>query len=416
MNKQLKKYLNTRAATSPWSLDGSVLSARYKAAIIIPALAESQTLPQTLTALSTNPVACLRQTMVVVVVNNRQSVSAAEQEDNRHLLAWLRGKSLPNINLAWVDASSDGKELPPKEGVGLARKIGFDLSLAQLDWSDVPLLVSLDADTLVEGDYLSAIFRHFEQAKWGGAVIPFRHQSGQTEIHEKAIRTYELYLRSYLLGLQWAGSPYAYHTIGSAFACRASAYLAAGGMNRRLAAEDFYFLQQLAKVSGIETIKGTVVHPSPRFSNRVPFGTGKAVQSQVDDDKYLFNCSSGQAFQVLKCWLDLVVDNLDRSPEHLLEQAGLIAPELHQFLSEYKFKQIWERFQRQHRDSERLIKAFHDWFDALKTRQVVSRIDGNSPLLLNERVEDLLSVAGYPYCDTFDKQLALLEELQLNGR
>lgn len=414
MNKQLKKYLNTRAITSPWSLDGSVLGARYRAAIIIPALAESQTLPQTLTALSANPVTYLRQTMVVVVVNNRQSASAVKEEDNRHLLAWLKSEPLSNLNLTWVDASSDGKELPFREGVGLARKIGFDLSLAQLDWTDGPLLVSLDADTLVEDDYVPAIFRHFEQAKWGGAVIPFRHQSGQTEIHEKAIRTYELYLRSYLLGLQWAGSPYAYHTIGSAFACRASAYLAAGGMNRRLAAEDFYFLQQLAKVSGVETIKGTVVHPSPRFSNRVPFGTGRAVQAQVDEDQYLFNCSSGRAFQVLKCWLDLVADNFDRSPEYLLEQAGQIAPELHQFLSEYNFKQIWERFQRQHRDSERLIKAFHDWFDALKTRQVVSRIDGNSPLLLEERIEDLLSVTGNLHCDTFDKQLALLEQLQLN--
>jgi len=59
--------------------------------------------------------------------------------------------------------------------------------------------------------------------------------------------------------LQQAGSPYAYHTIGSAFACRAEAYIAAGGMNRRHAAEDFYFLQQLAKCMQDENIDVTAL-------------------------------------------------------------------------------------------------------------------------------------------------------------
>jgi hypothetical protein len=52
-------------------------------------------------------------------------------------------------------------------------------------------------------------------------------------------------------------------------ACRASAYVAAGGMNRRLAGEDFYFLQQVHKTSGVAALYGTTVHPSPRSSQRV---------------------------------------------------------------------------------------------------------------------------------------------------
>jgi hypothetical protein len=416
MNKQLRKYLNTRAITSPWNLEGEVAESSYKAAIVIPALAELQTLPQTLTALSANPAYCLRQTLIVVVVNNRQSSSAIEKEDNLLLLAWLKGASFPDLNLAWVDASSDKNELPLKEGVGLVRKIGFDLSLTQLDWSGAPLLISLDADTLVDSDYLPAIFAHFRQSQCGAAVLPFYHQPGETEPQEKAIRTYELFLRSYLLGLQLAGSPYAYHTIGSALACTAYAYVAAGGMNRRHAGEDFYFLQQLAKVTGVEILEGTIVHPSPRFSDRVPFGTGRAVQAQVFDGEQLFNCTSGPAFQVLKNWLDLVANNVDQSPDSLLEEVGVFSHELHDFLVEYKFKSVWTAFQAQYSDRQRLLKAFHDWFDALKTRQVLTRCDRDNGEFSSQRVASMLSWGGYRQCENSDQQLALLEQLQLNKK
>ena len=167
---------------------------------------------------------------------------------------------------------------PPKQGVGLARKIGLDLALPLLDYGGGdPLLVCLDADTLVQPDYLPAITRHFARSTAGGAAIPYRHRPAADPAGQGAIDRYELFLRAYVLGLELAGSPYAFHTVGSAMACRASAYVASGGMNRRLAGEDFYFLQQVHKTSGVAPLAGTVVHPSPRSSHRVPFGTGRAV-------------------------------------------------------------------------------------------------------------------------------------------
>jgi len=413
LTKQLTKYLNSRAASSPWALTGLSPTVRFRAALVIPALAERQVLPATLAALAANPRELLCRTLIVIVVNNRAVACIEDKRNNQQTLAWLEEHSLGDFHMTWVDASSSGVELGPKEGVGLARKIGFDLALPHLDWEADPILISLDADTLVDANYLAAIFTHFEERTCGGAVIPFRHQPGQTERQEKAIRTYELYLRSYLLGLHLAGSPYAYHTIGSALACRASAYVAAGGMNRRSAAEDFYFLQQLAKVAGVETLSGTVVQPSPRFSHRVPFGTGKAVQAQVDEDKQLFVCSSGRAFQLLKDWLELISSNLGSPAESVLMQAGAIAPELQDYLIEYEFDRIWTRFQRQHGGSGRQVKAFHDWFDALKTRQLVSRFDRDTTLTSGQRIEGVLALAGYAKCCDFDRQLALLERLQL---
>ena len=61
----------------------------------------------------------------------------------------------------------------------------------------------------------------------------------------EAIMKYELYLRYYRLALEYTGHPHAYHCIGSAFAVRTLDYVAQGGMNKRQAGEDFYFLQKL---------------------------------------------------------------------------------------------------------------------------------------------------------------------------
>jgi hypothetical protein len=54
-------------------------------------------------------------------------------------------------------------------------------------------------------------------------VIPFCHQQGDTPEEDQAIRRYELFLRAYVLGLARAGSPCAFHTVGSAMACTAEA-------------------------------------------------------------------------------------------------------------------------------------------------------------------------------------------------
>ena len=411
LNKKLKKYLQTRAVQGPWK-QSNASRTDYNAAIVIPALAEAETLPQTLASLAKNRSEYLRRTLIIVVVNNRADCPVEELQDNQRTLCWLQTDPCPDLNLAWVDAVSIGSELPAREGVGLARKIGFDLALQQLDWRRQPLLISLDADTLVDENYLSAIFTHFAKSEYGAVVIPFRHQLAAEPQQEQAIRLYELYLRSYQFGLQQAGSPYAYHSIGSAFACRAEAYLAAGGMNRRHAAEDFYFLQQLAKTAGVEILSGTVVQPSARFSCRVPFGTGRAVHAQVEGEQGLFRFVPVPVFVVLQRWLQLVAAELESPAAQLLAGAAEISSELQSFLLELKFVQNWSRLQSNHAEPASQLKAFHCWFDGLRTRQLLTRLDPGDELRVSELVEELLSWGGYPEVKSLDDQLQLLESLQ----
>ncbi|MCK4623110.1 MAG: hypothetical protein KAT62_12945 [Desulfuromonadales bacterium] len=410
-NKQRQKYLRTRAITAPWQLNGSA-RADFRAAVVIPALTESQSLPQTLASLATNPAEALKQTLIAIVTNNRVDVSADRLQDNQQTLAWLQAKPFPQLNLAWVDASSAGLELPAKEGVGLARKIGFDLSLSFLDWTKQPLLISLDADTLVDQNYLPVIFEHFRRSQKGGVVVPFRHQSALCSQQEAAIRHYELYLRSYVFGLQQAGSPYVYHSIGSTIACRAAAYVNAGGMNRRRAAEDFYFLQQLAKTSGVESLVGTIVRPSPRFSDRVPFGTGKAVRGQVEEGRQLFKFISVDSFKLLRAWFGLVEKAWNLSAENLLQRAAGISSVLYVFLLQLDFPTVWGRLQRNYATEQQRLAAFHLWFDGLRTRQLLTQVEADKDSSVDERVAELLEWGGFSVGSDCSEQLALLESLQ----
>ncbi|NIQ97363.1 MAG: hypothetical protein GWN87_26700, partial [Desulfuromonadales bacterium] len=267
-----------------------------------------------------------------------------------------------------------GLELPSKQaGVGLARKIGFDLALAGLDPLQRSALVALDADTLVDSTYLPAIEKHFAGSDKGGAVLPFQHRCDGPFEARSAIETYELYLRAYPLGLHLAGSPYAYPTLGSAMACTAEAYVRAGGMNRRPAGEDFYFLQQLAKTAGVAQLYGTVVRPSARLSARTPFGTGPSMHRLTGGDEGVVTFHDPRIFEILGRWLRLAGCTPKAEAGEILSRAGHIHPTLAAFLLRADFEAAWSRL----KDNGRGVvnpQRFHDWFDGLKTFRLVRHL------------------------------------------
>ena len=116
----------------------------------------------------------------------------------------------------------------------------------------------------------------------------------------KGIQLYEKYLNYYKKALQHTGYPYSMFTIGSAFAVRANAYVKRGGMNRRQAGEDFYFLQGLVQLGKVGEIKSTKVYPSARLSARVPFGTGPILQKWMNEEEDLTKTYNFLAFQDLQ--------------------------------------------------------------------------------------------------------------------
>ncbi len=382
MTHKLEGYLSKRTNLDnyPFAIEPSVR--KPEIVIVIPALAEADNLPNTLDSLAQCNPALLDKTLVLIVVNNRTTeyIELEIVENNQRTIEWLNAASFPHMHLSYIDASSSGKELKAKEGVGAARKIGMDRALATLYDSDheSPLIVCLDADTLVEPNYLDAVHRYAQRNDAWAGVIDYAHPLPNHEREQAAIVSYELFLRYQHLALRWAKSPYAFHTIGSTIVCTPEAYAAVSGMNKRAAGEDFYFLQQLSKTGAIGFIHDTTVYPSARISWRVPFGTGKRVgrfMAETHEEYRVYACAS---YGILKQWLFTVEKQLDATAESLLASAKAIHPELNIYLNSQNFTEQWPKLQGQSSTSEKLRAQFHSWFDGFKTLKLIHHLRDNA--------------------------------------
>ena len=194
-----------------------------------------------------------------VIDTNRRTCEQVVEWAGRNTLPWLHFDILNFPDMPLKDA-----------GAGLARKTGMDLAIHRFEEHNQPdgIISSLDADTLVDPNYLKHIQQLFiDYPACNACTVNFEHPiHGDAFPHEvyKAIIQYELHLRYYVQALRYAGFPYAFHTIGSCFSVRASAYIRQGGMNKRKAGEDFYFLHKLMPLGGFFELNSTCVYPSPR--------------------------------------------------------------------------------------------------------------------------------------------------------
>ena len=153
---------------------------------------------------------------------------------------------------------------------------------------------------------------------------------------------------------------------------RAAAYVRAGGMRVRKGGEDFYFLQAAAKTGRVVTGDRVLVHPSPRPSDRVPFGTGPAVRklmagevpAEISDAAFAFlgrllarAAGPGGLEEA-----ELFLDQIDSCSADFLRQEGFLL--------------IWPKVLANTPDRrDARLAAFHGWFDGLKTLRYLHRID-----------------------------------------
>lgn len=227
---------------------------------------------------------------VIIIINAPVDAPAECIDQNRitilNIESWRKDHK-PFFRLFHFNTSPVNREW----GVGLARKTGMDEALRRFDKLNRPegLILCLDADCTVSPDYFTAVYSDFYLKKERKACsIFFEHPvSGSLSTGEyDAIISYELHLRYYLQALKSAGVNDVYHTVGSAMAVRAISYMKAGGMNRKQAGEDFYFIQKLIPSGGFFNLNSTTVYPSPRKSFRVPFGTGATMQKLANDSTF----------------------------------------------------------------------------------------------------------------------------------
>ncbi len=262
-------------------------------------------------------------------------------------------------------------------GVGLARKIGMDEAAARLapaaDCAGV--IVCLDADCHVAPNYLTRLYTGFiEYPGCPGVSVYFEHPGvfdTDNPVH-RAMVDYELHLRYYVAGQRLAGFPYAFHTVGSALACSAAAYVEQGGMNLRQGGEDFYFAQKLIAVGGYRALNDTTVYPGVRQSARVPFGTGPAIRRALETDVE-FETFAPQTFRDLAMFCAA----LDRAtPTALQEFPAGLSPVLRQFLDSQGFSRRLDEIRANVASDASFRRRVSRWFNAfrfLKFAQYASR-------------------------------------------
>ena len=256
--------------------------------VVIPAYLEDKTV-RTLISLK-NTKQPQGNVEVIILVNFRENDSIENKQKSRdfhnELEHWCDVNSAEKLKFYPLLA----KDLPFKHaGAGMARKIGMDHALHRFNTIGFPegIILSLDADSVVDPNYFEAIEQKiYNRNEYGGCILYFQHplngEEFSTEVYE-AILQYELHLRYYKHILKYAGFPYYQYTIGSCFGVKADFYARQGGMNRRKAGEDFYFLHKMFPHKSFAEINNTCVYPSPRPSMRVPFGTGATITQLVNN-------------------------------------------------------------------------------------------------------------------------------------
>jgi glycosyltransferase involved in cell wall biosynthesis len=328
-----------------------------KLSVVIPSYNEPN-LIQTLESLARNCVPA-NPVEVIVVFNHpvhEPRVRKAEHIERIRKVEQWAVQSDAFFNVFFIHAL----DLPSKNaGVGLARKIGMDEAVFRLQKHPHGVIVALDADCTVEPNYLKAVESHFKQhPDTPGASIYFEHRKHANPSLNRGIQEYELHLRYYKELIAFSGHPMGYHTVGSSMAVRVSAYCKQGGMNKRKAGEDFYFLQKIMLLGRFTSITSTIVYPSARESNRVPFGTGRAQGNWNElTGVYTYHPS-----------LALVLQDFFLGVEHQFKEGSYpVFDTLHTSLQSFFAREEWlermEEIQSNATTSKMKLQRFFSWFN-----------------------------------------------------
>ena len=373
--------------------------------VVIPVYAEATGFLDNLIALQRSAAS----TLVIVVINRPETdPDVTVNQELRFALSALplQARLQPGcevrtaatgLDVLVLDIETRNGPSPHKQGVGLARKVGCDLALHWYAAGSIssPWLYSSDADAQWPDDY----FRKIPDAPVtrGAVTFPFFHAATE-DTHgdhdsEAACLLYELRLHHYVLGLKHAGSPYAFHTLGSCLAVHALDYAAVRGFPRRAGGEDFYLLNKVAKLGGVQTLAGQAIRLSPRVSTRVPFGTGPAVgallaqlqsptvttptSTALLDTPLFYNPACFEALRALLTECIALADeaastmNPTRTIASLPE--NLAGPTL-TALGELGFEDALVHCHRQSQDAKGYLQHLYQWLDGFRTLKFVHAI------------------------------------------
>jgi len=370
----------------------------YECCLVIPCCNEQNYLPDCVASIERAATGGNKK-LVIFVINSRINAPTATINSNQFCINFLKSKGCtlgisgnieyiegPHFDSLVCDYNSQ-LQLPLDQGVGLARKIGSDIALRLIVDKTVtsPWIVHTDADAIVPLDYFqNDPFQNTMPSEAVVGIFNFSHapvtpesaEGYNPEILNSAIRDYHSYLQYYVDGLNYAGSAYAHHTVGSTMSFHHDTYAKVRGYPKREAGEDFYLLNKLSKLGKVIQFATSPITLQGRPSDRVPFGTGQANRKlyELYLNNQAFEIYHPNCFAYLKCYLAasyqyLKDHNYDTYCENLAfnksTDAGFIAGIALSF--EKGLKLAIE----QGKDESSRKLHFDTWFDSFKTLKFI---------------------------------------------
>jgi hypothetical protein len=323
---------------------------------------------------------------VIVILNLSENADPADYtkslktaDENR---AWMKEHSRPEFRFILIE----DLKMPVRDaGVGLARKTGMDQALYRFNCLNKPegFILSYDADTLCDSNYFTAIesaLNDFPNTR--GINIYFEHPVTGTEYQEtvyQGIILYEMHLRYLNLMTRFTGFPHAWHTVGSCFGVRAESYAREGGMNRKKAGEDFYFLHKIIPLGEFREVNNTRVIPSPRESDRVPFGTGAAIRKYVASDDSTLLTYAPECFYDLKNFFSCLHELFLLSDEATSASLNHFEDPLNGFLKGIAAIDAIREIRANSGSLHAFVNRFYRWFDAFRIIKFLNYASGHYP-------------------------------------
>ena len=310
---------------------------------------------------------------VIVVVNAPEDAEADIITNNKITISNIESWKTNNNKCFFRLFAFNAEHYSLREwGVGLARKVGMDEAVRRFNSINKHdgIILNLDADCLVEENYFISLYNELLLRKERTACsIYFEHPLSGTDFQidiYRYIAMYELHLRYYFQGLAYSDFPYVFHTVGSAVAVKALAYVKAGGMNRRKAGEDFYFIQKLVPAGGFFTLNSTTVYPSPRPSSRVPFGTGASIKKLMEGGHLNLLTYNMQAFKELQSFFALTEQFYNCKTDKLREYHNSIPPGLNSFIDKEEWIEKMTEIKNNSSGLPSFKKRFFGWFNMFR--------------------------------------------------
>ena len=318
---------------------------------------------------------------VIVVFNHPENTPAEVLNQHRQVLkqadSWKKDLSSPRFNITCADA---GAVPSSHAGPGFARKLGMDLAVFWFHQLQKPkgIIVSLDADSRCEPDYFTALETHFTTyPSLTGCSIYFEHPLEGDEfpdiLYEGIIR-YELHMRYHIRALRQTTFPYAFHTVGSCFAVRTDVYVSQGGMNKRKAGEDFYFLHKIIPNGYYRELNSTRIIPSPRPSERVPFGTGPRMSAWLRNPFQPILTYHYDAYRMLASFFAMKEEYYRAGTNEVQKLIRSLPHPLRLFLEHHQAVSAIDEINSNVASVRSFVKRFFGWFNAFRIIKYLNHV------------------------------------------